>query len=330
MRIGWIQISSRKYGEGFYEEPLKKILAEKFDLELININSKYFKKGYLRAPEILFNLLKISGKKDLWMRDSKTIITLPFDRIQGKNIALIHHIDFSQTKFPFKIIDLFLEKLLYYGLKKADIIVTVSNYWKKHFLEKGYRNVQRVYNCFDLSGFNISDEEVSEFKKKYQLEGKPIIYLGNCQKAKGVLESWEALKDLDVYLVTSGEPMVKTQSLNLEIEHKDYLRLLKASSIVVIMSKLKEGWSRISHEAMLLRTPVIGSGRGGMKELLEGGKQIVCPDFSSLKEKVEYLLNHPEAREKMGEQGYNFAKEFTIEKFKEDWLKVVNQISLNY
>jgi len=97
--------------------------------------------------------------------------------------------------------------------------------------------------------------------------------------------------------------------------------------LVVTMSKFKEGWCRTAHEAMLCKTPVIGSGLGGMKELLEGGKQIVCPDFNSLREKVEYLLNNPGVRKKIGEDGFNFAKNFTFEKFKKDWIDLIKKLA---
>jgi glycosyltransferase involved in cell wall biosynthesis len=205
-------------------------------------------------------------------------------------------------------------------------ILTVSEYWENHFLEKGYKNVYKIYNGFDLADFDISDQEASEFKRKYNLLGKPIIYLGNCQRAKGVVESYHALKDFDVYLVTSGDCRVRIPARNLNLEYKDYLKLLKATSLVIAMSKFKEGWCRTAHEAMLLKTPVIGSGFGGMRELLEGGKQMICQDFDLLKEKVEYLLNHPEIREKMGEEGYHFAKDFTLEKFEKSWLELIHKI----
>ena len=81
-----------------------------------------------------------------------------------------------------------------------------------------------------------------------------------------------------------------------------------------------------AHEAMLLQTPVIGSGRGGMRELLEGGKQIVCQDFSHLKPRVEYLLNNSDARKKMGEDGLKFASQFPLEKFRDEWLKLVKTV----
>lgn len=322
--ISWVKISGRKYGGVAYEEGAMEVLKNYFNLEYIKINSSIFKKGYLRAPELIFNLLKLKGEKDLWIRDSNAVITVPFDRTKGKKAAIIHHIDFSTSRPLFKPIDFIIEKLIYRGLRKMDAIITISQYWRSHFLKRGFQNVFVVHNGFDLNSFNISLQETEKFKEENHLQGKPIIYLGNCQKAKGVIESYQALKGLDVHLITSGEPFIKIPVRNLEMEYREYLKLLKAASVVLTMSKFKEGWCRTAHEAMLLKTPVVGSGLGGMKELLEEGKQLICPDFTSLREKVEYLLNHPEIRIKMGEDGYNFAKNFTLEKFREDWLSLLN------
>lgn len=326
-KIGWIKLASRRYGGVVYGEQAREALAKNFDVELMDINSKRFKRGYLRAPELFFNLLKLKGEKDLWIReDIYPVIAFPWNKTKGKNLVMIYHIDFSQSKGLAKIIDFFLEKLIYLNIKRVGGIVTMSEYWKNHFLEKGCKNVYRVYHNLDFKNFNITEEEIQKFKKKFNLEEKPIIYIGNCQIAKGAPDSYEALKDLDVYLVTSGEPFVKIPALNLNLAHRDYLTLLKASSAVVTMSKFKEGWCITAHEAMLLKTPVIGSGLGGMRELLEGGKQIICEDFASLKEKVEYLLNNPKEREKMGEQGHNFAKNFNLERFKKEWLKLIKGV----
>ena len=38
-----------------------------------------------------------------------------------------------------------------------------------------------------------------QFKKQFRLEGKPIVYLGNCQRIKGVVEAYEHLKDMEVH-----------------------------------------------------------------------------------------------------------------------------------
>jgi glycosyltransferase involved in cell wall biosynthesis len=112
----------------------------------------------------------------------------------------------------------------------------------------------------------------------------------------------------------------------LEVPDRDYLRLLKASSVVITMSKFKEGWCRTAHEAMLCKTPVIGSGLGGMRELLEEGKQIICPDSKNLREKVEYLLNNQEVREETGENGFIFATKFTFKRFKRSWQELIKKM----
>ena len=326
-KINWVQIRSKPYGGNVYREELKKILEQKFDLTTNNIEAKYLRWRYLKPLEWFSRLLNLKGEADLWIRDDFfSLVALPFDRTKGKTLFLNHHIDFSVFPFFTRLVFVILEKIFYRVLKKTDAIVTVSDYWEDYFLKKGYNNVFKIYNAFNVPEYNFQNEEIAKFKKKYNLEEKPIIYIGNCQRAKGVLETYQALKDLDVYLVTSGERMVNIPTLNLVLEHRDYLKLLKASSVVVAASKFKEGWCRTCHEAMLLKTPVIGSGLGGMKELLEGGKQIICPEFNLLREKVEYLLDRPEIRIKMGEAGHNFAKNFTLEKFKSDWLLLINKL----
>jgi len=327
MTIGWIEISKKKYGGIVYNEKAREILSEFFDLELISCEARFFKKiKYFKIPESLFCIWKLKGKKDLWIRDFYSTVCFFPKRTKGKNLVLIHHLDFSGFPLIARPFLNFLKNVFFWrNLKKADFILTVSEYWKNYFLQKGYSNVYKIYNGFDLSNFNISEKEIIEFKRKYNLNDKPIIYLGNCQKAKGVVESYNALKNLNVHLVTSGKRNVKIPTWNFDLDYREYLILLKASSIVLTMSKFKEGWCRTAHEAMLLKTPVIGSGSGGMRELLEGGGQIVCERFKDLKEKVDFLLKNPLERKKIGSSGFAFAKRFTLEKFKEDWLNLVKK-----
>lgn len=319
--IGWVEISAKVYRSNIYELEARQVLAKKFKLELLLFQSKYFKKSrYFKFLESLYYLSKLAGRKDFWILGPHAVILLNKKKTQGKNLALVYHIDSLKSPLVFLI-----NRLFYWRLKDVDAIVTMSEYWRNHFLKKGYKNVYKIYCGFNIKEFDITEEEVLEFKKKYGLEGKPIIYLGNCHKVKGVVDSYKALAGLDAYLVTSSRRQANVPTLNFDLNRKDYLRLLKASSAVITMSKFKEGWSITTHEAMLCRTPVIGSGEGGMQELLEGGKQIVCQNFKKLCQEVEYLLDHPEVRKKMGEDGYAFAKEFTLEKFEKSWLNLIKK-----
>ena len=309
------------YGQTIYNNMAQSILSKYYDLEIINVGLDHFKK-YL-YPKILFRLCKIVGKKDIWIRNFDSIVTMPYDGTRGKNIALIFHIDYSFQPAYLKPSWMILEKIFYHHLKRVDAIITISKYWQNHFLERGYPKVYLIYNAFDIDQFHFEDDEVLEFKRRFRLEDKPIIYIGNCQRIKGVVEAYDRLKDLDAHLVTSGRREVDLPALNLNLDYRDYLLLLRSSSVVITMSKFKEGWNRTTHEAMLCKIPVIGSGLGGMRELLEGGKQIICDDFDDLKEKVYYALNHPER----GEMGYEFAKQFTVERFNGKWLNLVENVA---
>lgn len=326
-KIAWVEISSKKYGGFMYRQQAREALVKDFTVELISAEPKHLKQfKYLKFLEIFCRLLRLKGKRDAWIRDYFPALLLRVRKTTGKNIIMVHHIDVSGFPLIARPVLHLLTKIFYHNLKKADAIITRAEEWRKHFIDRGYKNVYKIYGGFDLSKFNISEQEVEEFKKTNNIVGKPIIYIGNAQKAKGAEESYGALKDLDAYLVTSGKKKINIPALNFDLDYTGYLKLLKASSIVVTMSKFKEGWCRTAHEAMLCKTPIIGSGAGGMKELLEGGKQIICADFNELKTKVQYLLDHQEERKRMGESGYDFAKNFTLEKFQQEWRDLIKEI----
>jgi len=326
-KIGWIEIHLKKHGSLIYNESVRRALARDFEIELVDVSSRVFQKiRYLKIPEALLRACLLKGKKDIWVRDFYSTLTLPFDRTKGKQMAIMHHLDFSG--FPEFVRPLFsLAELFFWrAARKLDAIVVVSKYWKAYFEKRGFSNVYLIYNGFDLSQCNIKEEEVIAFKEKYGLTRKPIVYLGNCQKAKGVVEAYDALKNLDVHLVTSGKSEVKLPAQNLEVEYREYLTLLKSCSVVLTMSKFQEGWNRTAHEAMLLKTPVIGSGRGGMEELLKGGDQVICENFAELQQQVERLLNNEKLRQDMGERGHAYAENFTEEKMCEAWATLMEKL----
>ncbi len=327
-KIGYIQISSGGSGGSAYIKKVLDAVSVGFETELINLEAKYFRNQKLvKAVQVFCKLFFLKLKKDLWIRNFYSTTLFNESRTKGKNLALIFHVDFSGFAWSLKPFLFLLEKTIFYRqLRKMDCIVTISEYWKNHFIEKGYSNVEKIYCGFTINDFDITEEEVVRFKEKYKLNGKPIVYLGNCQKAKGVVSAYNSLKGIDAYFTTSGFEEVKIPALNFNLNYRDYLTLLKASSVALTMSTFKEGWCITAHEAMLLKTPVIGSGVGGMRELLEGGGQIVCTDFEQLKEIVETLLKNPRERERIGESGRNFAKSFTDERFRQSWLNLTNKI----
>ena len=324
-KIGYIQISSGRTGGTVYTNNALRAISSDFETEIIDLEPKKSSRWKIvKAIRVFANILFFKGRKELWIRNFYSTVIFYKKKIQGKNLALIFHVDFSGFSLSLKPFLFFFEKFIFYRqLKKMDQVVVISEYWKKHFLGMGYKNVKKIYCGFNLNDFNITEEEVVFLKEKYKIKDKQIIYLGNCQKAKGAVDSYNALKDINVHFVTSGTREVKIPALNLNLSRREYLTLLKASSVVLTMSKFKEGWCITAHEAMLCKTPVIGSGLGGMKELLAGGGQIVCNDFKNLRSQVESLLSDQGKRVARGKSGYDFAKTFTQEKFNKSWLDLI-------
>jgi glycosyltransferase involved in cell wall biosynthesis len=326
-RIGWIQISMQRYGGNIYGDKVIQALLPEYEVERIPIISKHIAWRYLKPLEWIRGFLRVQGKKDYWITQSfLAVAAYPLMRTTGKKMALIYHLDntvFGWISRPFFYA---LEHLFYVQLRKADTIVTISEYWRQHFIGKGYSDVRKVYPGFDMTEFNISEFEVEQFREKYALTGRPIIYIGNCIKAKGVVPVYEALKGLPVNLVTSGKAHVTIGARNLELSRHDYLCLLKASTLAITMSLFKEGWNMTAHEAMLSRTPVVGSGTGGMRELLEGGSQIICDDFGNIKTAVQQLLADESRRNTLADAGYEFAKQFTMDRFNKDWKYIFSQL----
>ena len=331
-KIFWIRAKAYTGGAA-YDEYLEKFFAENYNLEIVehkgrNLENRSLLRYYLSRIiyriKFAWKILKINLNKEIKIRDFKYTSLMVLTPIRGKNITIIHHID-RQAIDKRKSQYLMEEFLFFLGAKKADKIVIGAEYWKKYFIDKGYKNVQIAYNCFEPKEYNITDDEVKKFKKKYNLIDKPIIYIGNCQKRKGVVETYNILKNFNVYLVTSGKKEVDIPAIHLDTSRREHLTLLKASTIVLTMSRFKEGWCRTAHEAMLLGTPVIGSGLGGMGELLADGKQIIS-DENTLSEDFRKLLSDSNRLKKQGADGRQYARKFNYTKFSNNWKSVLNNI----
>jgi glycosyltransferase involved in cell wall biosynthesis len=245
-------------------------------------------------------------------------------RRQPSSIVILHHFGESDN-WLYSL----LEPYMLGQLRTANAVVVVSKYWENFLLKQGLTNVHTIYNAFRVKEFEFAAEEIESFTRRFNLLGKPIIYMGNYGADKGVDETFEALKDLDVHLIASGHAGTKHNPVKCcFLERRDYLRLLASSTLAVSMSQAAEGWCRSAHEAMLCGTPVLGSGLGGMEELLVSGGQVICRDFQSLRACVKELLGNKDRRAKLKRKGREFAAQFTQERFQREWIALVNEVRI--
>ena len=272
-----------------------------------------------------YRLYKNKPKADVLVK-SRSVVThsSPRRNSSAVEIGIIHHIYIDE-----KMRSLYGRFSLHYlknRLRELDLVVAVSKYWADYFNEIGCRNVKVIYNAFDKAEFDISKEEINNFLKENDIDKeRPLIHVGYAQDNKGCLEVYNALKNENYTLVMSGRPLNQTPDLPIRsfyLNRYDYLRLLKACDIVITMSKIREGWCRIAHEAMLCQTPVIGSGSGGMSELLEAGGQKICKDISTLPELVSEVLKN---REEYALNGFNFVSQFDLDFFGRQWKSLIDE-----
>ncbi|MDD5546108.1 MAG: glycosyltransferase family 4 protein [Candidatus Omnitrophica bacterium] len=251
-----------------------------------------------------------------------TVSLLLARRKETKHIAVFHHHDSIGQSQPI-FTEVFFRLFLISAKKYISKVVVVAEFWKEYLEKRGLTNICVIKNGFDVKDISsVSEEECVQFRRKYNLENKRIIYIGNNSRIKGVYIAYSQLKTAfpEHQLIASGEKFGKEPFLVLNMPYREYLVLLKVSECAVIYSLFNEGWCRTAHEAMLLKTPVVGSGKGGMRELLENGKQIICTNPKTLEKSVDMAIND---KESLGEAGYKYAAQFDLNHFKESWMELI-------
>ncbi|HTK77847.1 MAG TPA: glycosyltransferase family 4 protein [Gemmataceae bacterium] len=246
-------------------------------------------------------------------------------RSRAKRVVMLHHIDYSCTLMGW--VYAALRPRLYRVLAEADAVVVPGRFWRDALQTRGVRNVHIIPNGFNVEQFSVDHRDVEAFRLRHGLTGKPIIYLGTTGRQKGGAEAYRILQRFDAHFVVTGPaPAPVPRVRHLRLAYREYLQLLAASTVAVTMSQFDEGWCRVAHEAMACGTPVVGSGRGGMRELLEDGGQCVCPEFAALPAAVEPLLRDPGFRDRMRSDGIAYGRRFTLERFTRAWTELITRL----
>lgn len=293
-------------------------LAQKFD---VSIDKNAIKNNDQSMVNYIYRNYNRYPKADVTIKENYPLVACAISK-NSKNIAIIHHVDeiHSGGTFGHKL----FFKMLLNRLPKMDLVITVSEYWKNYLLEKGCKNVKVIYNSFNVEDYNITGDAKIAFRKKYNLSDRPVIYIGNAHRQKGVYEAYDALKEIDAEFIMTGAKNIRPDipAKFLSLDKHDFISLLHTSELVVLMSKLNEGWNRVAHEALLCKTPVIGSGSGGMHELLTKSNQVIS-DVKNLKENVIQVLKN---RDRYIESGYKFAIQYDMNYFNTAWQTAVKNI----
>ncbi len=237
------------------------------------------------------------------------------------------------------------------GLKKADRIITISEYSKSEIIKHvGYPEdqINIASPAVDHSSYYVKRDREIVKKLGISENEKVILYVGSEQPRKNVPFLLEAISELkkrlpDIKLLKIGTPQVPgvrekllklTETLGIEkevifvgyVSEKDLTKYYNAADLFVFPS-LYEGFGLPPLEAMACGTPVITSNLTSLPEVVGDSAFTIDPyDVNAFAEAMYNLLTDEKLREKMVNKGLKRAHLFNWEKSAEETFKVYNQL----
>jgi len=193
---------------------------------------------------------------------------------------------------------------------------------------------------------SIFEEKINpeEFKEKYGIESKMILYLGRLAEKKGIDHLIRAvpllLKEFpDLKIVIAGPDCgmiwrLKKLARELRIENntiftgplseKDKYAAIASSEALILPSSF-EAQGLVLLEAQALGIPVIATRQGGIPHFIKDGKNGILIEYGKpdqIAEVLKKILKNENLARRLGETGRRLAKEFTWDKIAERILSV--------
>jgi len=333
-----------KYQKEIHER-IKNIKLNPIEYPLISkkrqINSAV---KYLVYPLIVKSQVKKGNVKHITSQDLAYLLELM--RLE-KTIVTCHDLIpwvYDNNRLP-------TWKLNMRGLRKADRIITVSEYSKSEIIKHvGYPEDQItvIPNAVDHNNYCVKRNR--EVIKKLGITDtqKVILYVGSEQPRKNVPFLLKAISELkkklpDIILLKIGTPQVPgareklielIEMLGIEkevvfvgyVSENELPKYYNAADLFVFPS-LYEGFGLPPLEAMACGTPVITSNLTSLPEVVGDSAITIDPyDVNAFAEAMYNLLTDEKLREKMINKGLKRAQLFNWEKSAEKTLKVYQQL----
>lgn len=356
-------IGSYKSGIGYCAYGFVKTMTNKYDNDYIlnYIGKKQHKKSLVRLIGNKSKNISINrfGFKNSVYKVVSTFLPVPYSKlfkdsvdithffnyylppgVNGKKIVTVH--DMAYKRFPEmvrfrtrKMLDLSLKK----SIDRADLIITVSEFSRQEilsFFPECDGKIEVVCNGVDLDMFRpISDRVIIEnVKKKYNIEGNFLLYLGTIEPRKNIerlLKAYYALKtrlvDCQRLVLAGGKGWLDSgifstlEKLNLKddviftgyVSDEDVPILINASKVFLFPS-IYEGFGMPPLEAMACGVPVLTSSVSSLPEVV-GDTAVLVDPFSveSISSGMEKIVSNEKLRAQLSKKGKERAQLFSWE-----------------
>jgi glycosyltransferase involved in cell wall biosynthesis len=320
-------------------------------VSVINWTTRHFMRSIIQEIIALFGLYKIVKQEKIDVVYTNTIVNF-----SGAIIAFITkkphiwHIREIIAKNPNFHFFLPHKTLIRFISSSSNRIITNSKATADQFLSsESDRKVRVIYNAVDLEEFKNPQTfpNIGGLKSTDWL----VAVIGKLQELKAQDDAIRAVK-----IAMETIPTIKLLLIGKENEkYTNYLKELVSKlnisdSVifsgyrddvpqilpqckVLLMPSRYEPFGRVVIEAMAVGVPVIGTNRGGVKEIIQDGiTGYLIPPKKPLKiaEKLIYLFHHPDLAKEMGNNGKEIAKEqFNIQNHTKNIEKVIQEVAIN-
>jgi len=237
-----------------------------------------------------------------------------------------------------------------YLMKRVRKSVVLNEPLKEKLIERGIEEgkLEVIPNGVNVDDFNLSREEIERVKEKYELNETTVMFSGTVTPRKGVeylVKAAEILKEKDVLFLIVGNTnldreyadkvMEYAKLNNLKVRFTGFvpygdLKALYSACDVFVLPSFGEGHGITLTEAMASGKPLIGTNVGGIPAQIKDGWNgfLVEPgNEKQLAEKIRYLIDNPEERERMGKNSRKLAEEkFNWTVIADKYLRVYEEV----
>jgi glycosyltransferase involved in cell wall biosynthesis len=217
--------------------------------------------------------------------------------------------------------------------KKLDRVFANSKYTRDRIIDSGLKEEEDV-------GVLYPGIEMNDMAEK----GDYLFYPSRINSTKQQLEAIKVVeelrKDTEIELVLAGAVDTETEyvrEVREEVGERDWVSLeenvsddrmdqLYRESHTVLFLGEKEDWGIIPVEAMSYGKPVVALDEGGPKESVVDGETGFLTTVDDMPAKLKEILQNDEMYMEMSEKSHNRAREFTWERFIEQFDAEVREL----
>jgi glycosyltransferase involved in cell wall biosynthesis len=341
------------------------IYGMRYDLKDLGIENDNFKHN--KAPE-LFKFWRYRVSWLSWyytafsvqlLKDKPEVFLSPYSILPWycpcpKVIVVYDLVPFIFQQFYSIPIRFIFQKQTANAVKRADRIITISNSTQNaliKLLKADPDKIIVIYPGYDDHSFKPENnpQRIKEIKRKYGINGKYILYIGNLEPRKNIARLIEAFDQLvkagniDHKLVVTGKKSwlyddifetVNRLGLSSEVIFTGYapyedLPFLLNGADTFIYPSLYEGFGLPPLEAMACGTPVITSNVSSLPEVVGDAGILVDPlNVDEIAKAIYKVLSDKNLQEEMRKKGLERAKMFSWEKVARETIRLLEEASL--